>query len=159
MGLVWRETGAVRKRPREPRPSGVHPEEGEVGQNREGHLATLSGGEKLGRDFHTLVGRGDIRKDKHHTVGTSRSGKGEEIEAFFVSDSHPYSWAFAVTDSWRPVLPGSVSRVVSGRENSLLWVTFHGRVLSARLAVGLADDGRARPRQRRWHLQSQVLSA
>jgi hypothetical protein len=45
------------KRPSEPRPSGVHPEEDEVGQNREAYPATRSGAEKVGGDFPALVGR------------------------------------------------------------------------------------------------------
>jgi len=45
------------KRPSEPRPSGVHPEEDEVGQNREAYLASRSGAEKVGGDFLALVGR------------------------------------------------------------------------------------------------------
>ena len=34
LGLVWRETGAVRNARSEPRLSGVHPEEAEVGKRR-----------------------------------------------------------------------------------------------------------------------------
>jgi hypothetical protein len=50
------------KRPSEPRPSGVHPEEVEVAQNREPDLATRSGGEKVGGDVHNLVGRSQERE-------------------------------------------------------------------------------------------------
>ena len=45
------------KRPSEPRLSGVHPEEDEVGQNREAYLAIRSGVEKVDGDSSALIGR------------------------------------------------------------------------------------------------------
>jgi len=47
----------------------------------------------------------------------------------------------------------------SGSEKSLLWVNLRARALPARLAVGLADDGRVRPWRRRWQFQSQAQPA
>ena len=49
-GLVWREKPAQSETP-------CHPEEDEVGQNREAYLATRSGAEKVGGDSSALVGR------------------------------------------------------------------------------------------------------
>jgi len=63
--MVWREAGAVRNAPSEPRLSGVHPEEGEVGKAgvalRLGLLEWLTMGGPAGEEQCLGVVKGDAR--------------------------------------------------------------------------------------------------